>query len=124
MIKPLSENKKLVFAITNCIPVGKVASYGMINQILNITHHKNLTPLVVGNILSGMRSDEYDLCPWQRVVGVNGTIPALKLGLRGSLQIQLLEIEGVNLIDNKVDMSSYCIELAHLLKLYQKTDIV
>jgi alkylated DNA nucleotide flippase Atl1 len=115
----MTENQKFVYGIVNCIPLGKVASYGQINQIIQVIHGKNLTPRVVGFILNSLPKDMYSEVMWQRVVGKDGSFPLLKLSFRGNLQIQLLTNERVIITENQIDMAKFCVEDNVLLELYK-----
>jgi alkylated DNA nucleotide flippase Atl1 len=101
--------KNQVFDLVNSIPEGKVVYYGMVSNLLSQENQQIITAQMIGWILSGMKEDEYDKCAWQRVVAKNGYISTLKLGGKGFLQIQLLENEGITVIDNTVDMLKYCL---------------
>jgi methylated-DNA-protein-cysteine methyltransferase related protein len=101
----MSVIKNKVFEIVSAIPKGNVVSYGQIAKITSSELERLITAQMVGWMLSGMKETEYHICPWQRVVAKNGTIPTLKLGFKGNLQIQLLKEEGVtfdgeNIIEN------------------------
>jgi methylated-DNA-protein-cysteine methyltransferase related protein len=93
--------KSKVYEFVKSIPEGRVVYYGMVAAFVGSDAR------TVGWILSGMREDEYDLIPWQRVVGKQGTIPADKLGFKGKLQRELLEKEGVEFVDDLVDMKRF-----------------
>ena len=93
--------KSKVYEFVKLIPEGRVVYYGMVASFVGSDAR------TVGWILSGMKEEEYDLIPWQRVVGKQGTIPADKLGFKGQLQRQLLEKEGVEFVDDLVDMKKF-----------------
>lgn len=93
--------KSKVYQFVKLIPEGRVVYYGMVASFVGTDAR------TVGWILSGMREDEYDLIPWQRVVGKQGSIPADKLGFKGKLQRELLEKEGVEFVDDLVDMKRF-----------------
>ena len=96
--------KAQIIEIVNQIPKGKVVSYAQVSNQITV---QPVRAQVVGWILSGMKPDEWSLCPWHRVVNQQGYITSLKLGGRGMLQIQLLADEGVEIINDFVDMKKY-----------------
>lgn len=102
--------KDKVRAIVGRIPIGKVVYFGQICEVL-ANEFDTVTPaLVVGYIMSGVPEKDYDLWPgWHRVVVKSGFVASLKLGHKGILQIELLRAEGVEVVDNVVDMSKYCL---------------
>lgn len=94
--------KEQVIRLVNLIPEGRVSTYGEIAK--QIQDHK-ISAQMVGWILSGIKVEEWDLCPWYRVVNKQGFISALKLGSKGMIQKQILLGEGYTLIEDNVDMS-------------------
>lgn len=111
----MTKLKSNIFEIINQVPTSKVASYGQISEVLAQEFEEFVRAQVVGWVLSGMKIQEYELCPWHRIVAKSGYIAALKLGSKGLLQIELLQKEGLNIIDNTVDMSKYCVQITDLL---------
>jgi methylated-DNA-protein-cysteine methyltransferase related protein len=95
------ELKSRIILEVNKIPVGKVTNYGSIGIKVGCSG------LVVGYVLSGMDSSEWDLLPWHRVVAKNGFISSLKLGPKGDLQKKILESEGVEIVEDYVNMSKH-----------------
>jgi alkylated DNA nucleotide flippase Atl1 len=89
--------KERVVEFVNLIPIGKVVSYGYIGSQVGSSGWG------VGIILSGMSVEECKTVAWQRVVRKDGYISSLKLGYKGVLQKELLEVEGVNIINDFVD---------------------
>lgn len=106
--------KPSVLAIVNRIPRGKVCYFGQLVEVLQMEHQITTTAHVVGWVMSGLKESEYNLCPWQRVVVKNGFVASLKLGTKGLLQIELLKSEGINVVDNVVDMAKYCVNTKQL----------
>jgi alkylated DNA nucleotide flippase Atl1 len=78
-----------------------------------------LSGQVVGWILSGMTTEEWELIPWHRVVSKSGFISSLKLGYKGELQRQLLLEEGCNISGDQVDMTKHLVGLAYLQARYE-----
>jgi methylated-DNA-protein-cysteine methyltransferase related protein len=97
----MENTKTKVIELVNIIPAGKVTNYGTIGVLLGISGQ------MVGWILSGMKQEEWELCPWYRVVAKDGSISALKLGPKGMIQKQLLLDEGYTMQDDKVDMTKH-----------------
>jgi methylated-DNA-protein-cysteine methyltransferase related protein len=96
--------KSQIIEIVNLIPVGKVMNFGMIGDMIGVSGQ------VVGFMLSGMPQSEWGALPWHRVVAKNGYISSLKLGTKGLLQKQLLINEGVEIIDDHVNMSVHLVD--------------
>lgn len=88
-----------VLTIIKAIPQGKVKTYG---QIASEAGSPRGARQVV-RILSSM-GDKYNL-PWHRVINSKGEINLKEPGK--SLQIQLLESEGIVVIGNKVDLKVF-----------------
>ncbi len=98
-------SERVYNAIKN-IPTGKVTSYGEIAKFLGNKNaaravgnalHKNPTPIVV---------------PCHRVVNSKGEL-AKNFGFGGiSSQKQLLQLEGVEITNNKVDLTKYLFHLS------------
>ncbi len=89
------------------IPYARVASYGVLAEILDIRYDIKTSWRMVGRMLSSMPEAERQTCPWRRVVNRMGYISALKLGKKGIIQKQLLEREWIELINDSVDMAKY-----------------
>ncbi len=89
--------KERIIEEVNKIPFGKVTSYGAIGKAIGTSGW------AVGIVLSGLSEEECQGIAWQRVVAKNGAISSLKLGFRGNVQINILESEGVEVINNSVE---------------------
>ena len=109
----MSNLKLKIFEIVNRIPFGKVAFYG---QIADVSSREDfpVRAQVVGWILSGMKTDEFEKCPWWRVVAKNGFVASLKLGPKGMLQLEMLEREKIEILDDFVKMEKFCVSLEDL----------
>jgi methylated-DNA-protein-cysteine methyltransferase related protein len=92
------------------IPKGRVVYYGQLARLLGVSAQ------VVGWTLSGMKQEEWPNLPWQRVVAKDGNISTLKLGQKGILQMDLLTQEGIEIIDETVDMSKYGYDIEAVIK--------
>jgi alkylated DNA nucleotide flippase Atl1 len=109
--------KDQVRLIVARIPSGKVAYFGQIREVLAAEFDTHTTAQVIGWIMSGVPQKDYEQWPgWHRVVVKNGFVASLKLGYKGILQIELLRKEGVEIIENIVDMSKYCVSTSLLAK--------
>jgi methylated-DNA-protein-cysteine methyltransferase related protein len=89
--------KQRLIEEVNKIPYGKVVSYGYIGNIIGSSGWG------VGVILSGMSPQECESVKWYRVVNKQGYISSLKLGFKGTMQIDLLKAEGVLIANDTVD---------------------
>lgn len=110
--------KTQIIAIVNKIPAGKVMYFGQIGKLIANKNHEEsfansfvgVSGQVVGFVLSGMRQEEWKLLPWHRVVAKDGYISSLKLGAKGLIQKQLLLGEGVDIIEDHIDMTKHLFE--------------
>lgn len=87
--------------VVNAIPRGRVISYGNVGAIIGISGWS------VGRLLSNLSEEQWDKVMWHRVVAKNGQISSLKLGIRGQLQIQLLQKENIKTSDGVVNMKEF-----------------
>lgn len=93
---------EIVLEIVAKIPTGKVMAYGQVAAAAGNPRAARQ----VGNILGGLGIDSK--LPWWRVVNSKGYI-----SIRGhshdakSIQAQLLVAEGIEVIDNQVDIGRY-----------------
>ncbi len=94
--KPPEKTKQKVIDLVNQIPAGKVVTYGMVGN------HLGVIARTVGWIMASLTDAEMESVPWHRVIGSGGSIPALKYGFRGQVQLDLLEKEGLEIMKNKV----------------------
>ncbi|NJL97148.1 cysteine methyltransferase [Candidatus Gracilibacteria bacterium] len=86
--EPSRKIKDKVLNAVNQIPYGNVVTYGMVGD------HVGLIARTVGWIMASLNDEEMKKVPWHRVVGAGGTIPAIKYGFRGQVQIDRLIKEG------------------------------
>jgi methylated-DNA-protein-cysteine methyltransferase related protein len=96
----MSKFKDDVVAFVKRIPYGKLVNYGYVSQNVGGTAQ------TVGWIMSGLSVEECEVIPWHRVVAKTGDISTLKLGVKGLLQKTMLEEEGFEIVDDKVDLNS------------------
>lgn len=104
----MSTIKEIVIQEVGSIPIGRVTNFGYIAEQVSARRGSYISAQIVGWSLSGMRTSEWALCPWQRVVAKNGFISSLKLGEKGWIQKEILASEGVPVRnDDTVDMQKY-----------------
>jgi alkylated DNA nucleotide flippase Atl1 len=106
-----SQLRSEVFKLINKIQHGNVASYGVVGEVFGISGWE------VGRILSSIPQDQWGDVAWQRVVAKDGTISTFKLGFRGELQRQLLLKEGVDVVNNRVDIANFGLNAEDLKRL-------
>lgn len=86
--------------VIKSIPIGKVMTYkGVAAACGNPKAARQIT-----RVLHSM-SEKYSL-PWHRVINSKGEI-SLPLGSGGEIQESLLEAEGVEVINGRIDLSIY-----------------
>ncbi len=96
----ISHFSKQVIEIIKKIPAGKVATYGQIASLAG----NNKAARQISRILHSS-SDKYDL-PWHRVINYQGKI-SLRSGDGFEMQKAMLENEGVQVIDGRIDLKKY-----------------
>ncbi len=80
-----------VYLVVQCIPRGKVASYGQIAALLG----QPRAARTVGWALASMTGEQAAEVPWQRVINHAGRISISRADLSAEVQRSLLEEEGV-----------------------------
>lgn len=93
-----------VYELTAMIPEGKVSTYGQIADLLGLKKGAR----AVGQALH--RNPFAPRVPCHRVVRSDGTIGGFALG--SAQKIKLLNNEGVEIINGKIDLSIYNIKLS------------
>lgn len=88
-----------IYQIIKRIPVGKVATYGLIAQI-----EGTCTPRMVGYALYNVKVEMQ--LPWHRVINSSGRI-SLKEPEGNNLQRAMLESEGVVFSSGRVDLERF-----------------
>lgn len=83
------------------VPSGRVASYGAIAELAG----RPGAARAVGAVLRGL-PDGTDV-PWWRVINASGRLTIPRAGHGRSLQRALLEQEGVELRDGRIDMGRF-----------------
>ncbi len=98
--------KPELIELINNIPFARVCSYGTVAVQLELQYGIQTSGRMVGKVLSALTPHGCD-GPWRRVINKQWYISALKLGQRGIIQTDLLELEGIEVNNGFVDMSSY-----------------
>ena len=92
-----------VIKVIKQIPEGKVATYGQIAAVIGSPRAARQ----VGMVLFGLRDNESEAIPWQRVINAQGRISTYKIG-HGELQKALLESEEVVFdAEGRVDLAVF-----------------
>lgn len=90
-----------VYVLVRSIPAGRVMGYGHVSAALGHAHMARQ----VGWALAALPAAT-DV-PWQRVIRSNGTIALQGEPVRGMLQVRLLRDEGVEVVNDRVDMTRF-----------------
>ncbi len=90
-----------VLKVVRAVPEGKVTTYGEVALLVGKPNHARQ----VGAVLYGLRDADGDV-PWQRVINASGGISTYKVG-SGELQVALLRSEGVEVVNDHVDLRRY-----------------
>lgn len=86
-----------VWELTKQIPIGKVTTYKEISKQLNVKAYR-----AIGYALNKNRNPDV---PCHRVINSNGQIGGFAYGPKR--KIQLLEQEGIEIKNNKIDLNKY-----------------
>jgi alkylated DNA nucleotide flippase Atl1 len=92
------------------IPYGMVVSYGELALQLDRQYGISTSWWLVGRMMNNLSPKDYPngmVCPRRRVINKQWFISALKLWQRGLDQIHLLQWEGIQVVDGKIDMHIY-----------------
>jgi methylated-DNA-protein-cysteine methyltransferase related protein len=93
--------KQKILDCVRSIPDGKVVYFGQIAKVVGTSAQ------VVGYVLSGLNAKECEGLPWYRVVAKNGFVSSLKLGAKGTIQIEKLLQEGYEMHGEYVQMQNH-----------------
>jgi len=96
-----SEKIKQIWKTVSIIPIGKVASYGQIADLAGLPGRARL----VGKAL-GLAPREMTL-PWFRVLKSSGQLAFEKRSRQAQKQKELLQEEGVVVLNNRVKLKDY-----------------
>ncbi|MDR3476425.1 MAG: MGMT family protein [Gammaproteobacteria bacterium] len=96
-----TEFSKKVLALIKAIPKGKVATYGLIAKLAG----KPRGARGVGWLLHSCTKSHK--LPWQRVIKSNGQLSFPAFSHAYSLQKNLLEREGILVLNGRVDLKIY-----------------
>lgn len=97
-----TELARLIVAVVQLIPYGKVASYGQVARLAGLPRHARL----VGRVLSQL--DASSELAWHRVLNSQGLIRVGKSNAAGE-NIQSLKLmqEGVEVLNGKVSLKKF-----------------
>ena len=91
-----------IVQVVGRIPPGYVSTYGIIASLAGFPENARY----VGWVLGGLPKDT--LLPWHRVVNSMGKISPRVDGGYHLIQQELLEAEGVKIVNGRIDLSIYC----------------
>ncbi|MDM1019361.1 MGMT family protein [Acinetobacter sp. VNK23] len=97
-----NELHRQILEVIALIPYGRVASYGQIAKLAGLPKHARL----VGYVLKHL--DKESQIPWYRVINSQGKISVTRMDEKGNnVQQDLLEAEGVYLLNGKVSLKKF-----------------
>lgn len=85
----ISNRYKQIYAVVNCIPRGRVATYGQVAALLGREQHARQ----VGYALNAL--PEGSAVPWHRVINARGEVSKRAEPFFEKIQRKLLEAEGI-----------------------------
>lgn len=88
-----------IFSVVKRIPRGRAASYGQVARLAGLPGHARLVGYALHRCPPGL--------PWHRVVNVRGEISLPEADGQAAFQRVLLESEGVEFRDGRVDMARF-----------------
>ncbi|MEQ8352185.1 MAG: MGMT family protein [Leptospiraceae bacterium] len=103
----MSQMKQDILKVVSSIPEGKVCTYGDIARFLTIS------PRNVAFALAGMSKEESRRIPWQRVVSAGGWLNRDRKAGDKEQEKRLIS-EGVRVVDQKVDLAIYAVDVRKL----------
>lgn len=96
-----SELRRRIYAVVARIPRGRVATYGQVAALAGAPRHARQVGYALHDLPTGS-----DL-PWQRVINARGEVsPRSEPGWEG-FQRRLLEAEGIEFRDGRIDLRRY-----------------
>ena len=95
------EKAQKIWQTVNCVPKGKVSSYGFIADLAGLPGRARM----VGKVMQ-YAPPEMQL-PWHRILRSSGQIAFASGSKSARLQTELLRIDGVEVNNNRVRMSQY-----------------
>jgi len=99
-----SENElhRQILEVIALIPYGKVATYGQIAKLAGLPKHARLAGYVLKHL------DVESQIPWFRVINSQGKLSVTRINEFGqNIQQNLLEREGVYLLNHKVNLKLF-----------------
>lgn len=92
-----------IYAIVSQIPYGQVATYGQVAELAGLPGHARLVGYALYRVDLPDRS-----IPWHRVVNAQGKVSeSPRRNGSDRLQRDLLEAEGVQFSDHRIDLKQY-----------------
>lgn len=98
----MTELQQELIRLVNEVPAWYVVSFGVVAKELMKRSKRTITAQLVWRQLSGMPEHERSQLPWWRVVNKAGYVSALKLWVKWTHQIKLLQHEGNEVINGYV----------------------
>ena len=90
-----------IFRIVSSVPPGRVVTYGQVARALGMPNGARQVGWAMHRCPEG--------CPWQRVINSRGRVSLTDPS--GALQQSLLEDEGIEFVDGRVDLAEYAWEI-------------
>ena len=97
----MEQFREQVYFWVSQIPKGKVTSYGYIAKLAGFPRHARHVSKALGTA-----PNRHQL-PWQRVIGANGKIAFNPDSDHYAIQQDLLQKEGVKIVNGKIDLNQY-----------------
>lgn len=101
MILSVKDNAQRIWRTVDRIPEGKVAGYGFIADLAGMPGRARLVGRVLQNAPAKLQ------IPWHRVLRSNGQIAFSKGSTQAQKQIDLLQLEGVVVLNHRVSMDEF-----------------
>jgi methylated-DNA-protein-cysteine methyltransferase related protein len=89
---------ELIWEIVRRIPRGRVSTYGQVAKLAGLTRRARFVGYALHNLPPGMP------VPWHRVINSKGMISFPEESPNHKRQRELLEREGIRLVDGKIDL--------------------
>lgn len=99
--RPPSDLRDRIYAVVARIPRGRVATYGQVAALAGAPRHARQVGYALHALPAGSS------LPWQRVINARGEVSRRSESGWEGFQRQLLEAEGVELRNGRVDLERY-----------------
>jgi methylated-DNA-protein-cysteine methyltransferase-like protein len=103
---PSDDRFERIWSVVAGIPPGSVLNYGEVARLAGLKGRARLVGRALG------RAPKQMALPWHRVVNAQGMISFKPGSGPHSMQLKLLQAEGVKFIDGKIDLDQYSPEHA------------